>query len=188
LFCIVFSHHFVCEFFESSWGRGWSADTLVAWLQRGALPWGLEAALGVRVDSQLYGVAWNTETAAETAVILPPEQVPEQYRHRPKGEDARAFLERVWGKYLKRFGAERDWLYQDQLWKLDPDLRAALNSYCRNRQEKVAAYVPPKHVRTRAERQQLLIDWRQHTPTRQEIKDLMRILANLYNDQRRPPR
>ncbi len=169
-------------------GRGWNADTLVAWIRRGALPLGLEAVIRVTVDGQLYGSAFNTEAPAEASVIVPPEQAPERYVNRPKGEDARAFLERVWGKYLKRFGADRDLLYQDQLWKLDPELRPALYTYCRNRQEKVAAYVPPKHVRTRAERQQLLIDWRQHTPTRQELKDLMRILSNLYTDLRRQPR
>jgi hypothetical protein len=169
-------------------GQGWSAETLLAWLQSGALPWGLDACLPVQIDSRLYGTALNAETHADTAMRLVPEQAPERYRDRPKGEDARAFLERVWGKYLKCFGAERDWLYQDQLWKLDPELRTGLYGYCRQRQEKVTTYVPPKHARTRAERQHLLIDWRQHTPTRQEIKDLMRVLANLYNDQRRPPR
>lgn len=42
------------------------------------------------------------------------------------GEDALKWLETHWGQYLKYFGADKDYLYQDQLRKLDPELIVAI--------------------------------------------------------------
>lgn len=47
-------------------------------------------------------------------------------RYPGRGEDALKWLEKHWGKYLKYFGAEKDYLYQDQLRKLDPHLTQTL--------------------------------------------------------------
>lgn len=41
-------------------------------------------------------------------------------------EDALKWLEKHWGKYLKFFGAEKNHLFQDQLWKLDEKLMSTI--------------------------------------------------------------
>lgn len=53
-------------------------------------------------------------------------------------EDALEWLKSVWGDYLKFFGADEDYIYQDQLAKLDPRLMCALRNHSKykNRLEK----------------------------------------------------
>lgn len=53
-------------------------------------------------------------------------------------EDALEWLKSVWGDYLKFFGADEDYIYQDQLTKLDPRLMCALRNHSKykNRLEK----------------------------------------------------
>jgi hypothetical protein len=54
----------------------------------------------------------------------------------PSGGDALAWLEEHWGDYLKYFGADRDYLSQDQLRKLDPKLMRALDNQIRYKNRK----------------------------------------------------
>jgi hypothetical protein len=49
-------------------------------------------------------------------------------RYPGHGEDALKWLETHWGRYLKNFGADKDYLYQDQLRKLDPKLISTLKT------------------------------------------------------------
>lgn len=174
-------------------GSHWKYDTLLAWMKRGALPMGLQSPVGVALDAEAYRISENdTRFRDEGTLSLEPpplpEHAPERYADRPRGENAARFLERVWGRYLTRFGAARDGLFQDQLWKLDPTFRTGIQAYCRNRKESLSSYIPPKSVRTRAERRHLLIDWTQREPTRAEVKDIMRILSSLYKDLLSSPR
>ena len=168
-------------------GSHWKYDMLVAWMKRGALPIGLQSPVEVTLDAEAYRVSENDARyrdgrALGTEPPPLPEHAPERYADRSRGENAVRFLERVWGRYLARFGAVRDGLFQDQLWKLDPTLRAGMQAYCRNHKEPLSSYIPPKSVRTRAERRHLLIDWTRREPTRAEVKDTLRILSSLYKD------
>lgn len=170
-------------------GSHWKYEVLIQWMNQGAIPIGLQAPLSVRValESEAYRLSENDLRYSERDVSgrgTPPlpEHAPERYADRPAGENAVQFLERVWGRYLTRFGAEQEGLFQDQLWKLDPPLRAGMQAYCRNRKESLSSYIPPKSVRTRRERRHLLIDWTQREPTQAEVKDTLRILSSLYHD------
>lgn len=168
-------------------GSHWQYALLVAWMNRGALPMGLQAPVRVALDAEAYRVSENDARYGDEGALGAeppplPERAPERYADRPRGENAARFLERVWGRYLARFGAARDGLFQDQLWKLDPTLRAGMQTYCRNHKEPLSSYIPPKSVRTRGERRHLLIDWTQREPTRAEVKDTLRILSSLYKD------
>jgi hypothetical protein len=113
-----------------------------------------------------------------------PEVAPELYRNRPVNENALQFLERVWGDYLKRFRADKDYLYQYQLWHFDPDLMQGLKTFFRFKKPKVSDYVPPKKLRTQKERHNFKIDWTERTPSIEEVQEARRILANIYNDLR----
>lgn len=170
-------------------GTHWKYDMLIQWMNQGALPVDLKVPLSLRVvlETEAYRLSENdarpSDGEAPGGGPPPlPEHAPERYADRPVGENAAQFLERVWGRYLARFGAEQDGLFQDQLWKLDPTLRAGMQAYCRNRKEPLSSYIPPKSVRTRGERRHLLIDWTQREPTRVEVKNTLRILSSIYHD------
>jgi hypothetical protein len=59
-----------------------------------------------------------------------------------KKENALEFLQRVWGDYLKAFGAENDYLYQDQLKEIDLSLKVGLRNYCDQRGIESSDFVP----------------------------------------------
>lgn len=73
--------------------------------------------------------------------------------------DALTHLEQVWGSRLKYFNPhlDRDYLYQDQLGKLDPALLAAIKNRFKNdatagkSKTKIFEVLPPKKARTDAE-------------------------------------
>jgi hypothetical protein len=166
-------------------GSHWKYETLVEWMNQGAIPVGWPAPVPVALDADAYRRSENDPGYSAPGAPEPPplpERAPERYADRQRGESAVQFLERVWGRYLTRFGAARDGLFQDQLWKLDPTFRAGLQTYCRYRHESMAAYVPPKSIRTRAERRKLLIDWTEREPTRLEVRNTLRILSSIYHD------
>lgn len=68
-------------------------------------------------------------------------------------EDALEWLRIHWGKYLKYFIADKNYLFQDQLWKLDKKLMSALTSNRRYRNHmeligiKIRDIVPKKSER-----------------------------------------
>lgn len=100
-------------------------------------------------------------------------------------EDALEWLKNVWGKYLKFFGADDDYIYQDQLAKLDPLLMNALryNKKYRNRIEdqdlKLADIIPTKKDRLSKEIAAL------DPETRKEVLGLERVSMKRRYDERK---
>jgi hypothetical protein len=86
-------------------------------------------------------------TLGESGAPLPvapelPKVAPELYKDRPKGEDARQFLYRVYGKWMKAgILCQRDLHGGDN--PLDKGLYEGLKTYCRNRGLKLASVLPP---------------------------------------------
>lgn len=80
----------------------------------------LEAAR-VALDSEKYAI----ERQHVPQLPNPSDNYPRYPGH---GEDALKWLETHWGRYLKNFGADKDYLYQDQLRKLDPKLISTLKT------------------------------------------------------------
>lgn len=74
-----------------------------------------------------------------------------------KSENAIQFLERVWGKYLNDFNDGRgDFLYLDQLRKIDESLVNGLKHYFKDRESNISDTIPDKSSRVQKQKEQLL--------------------------------
>jgi hypothetical protein len=78
-------------------------------------------------------------------------------KRQDKTENAIQFLERAWGKYLNRFnGGQGDYIYQDQLRKLDTGLINGINNWRRGKPVEVSDFIPEKCARVKKEYNELL--------------------------------
>lgn len=69
------------------------------------------------------------------------EQVFPPYNRR-EHENPLKYLEKNYGKYLRKFNGEADYLYQNQLNKIDPKFRQNLRMYLSNHGKDINAFVP----------------------------------------------
>ncbi len=71
-----------------------------------------------------------------------------QYIVYPGRLDSLEWLEKHWGKYLKKFNKDKDFIFQDQLRRLDPNLMKAVENQCCRNGLKVKDFIAPKKERT----------------------------------------
>ncbi len=65
------------------------------------------------------------------------------------------FLEEIYGKYLKKYNKQNNFLFQDQLRKIDYRLYLNLHKYISRQKQEVSSYIPSKSERVSLEIEQL---------------------------------